>query len=60
MNCNKEKVNRAIKYIIIALLTGAFVKYIAYPIPSDKQIIIISCLVSISYAILDRLAPSIN
>ena len=60
MNSNKEKCNRAIKYLLMGLLTAIFVRYIPELMVSDKNIIIISCLVSISYAILDRISPSIK
>jgi len=60
MNLNKEKSNRAIKYLLMGLITSIFVRYIPQIMISDKNIIIISCLVSISYAILDRISPSIR
>lgn len=60
MNSNKEKSNRAIKYLLMGLITSIFVRYIPQIMVSDKNIIIISCLVSISYAILDRISPSIR
>ena len=60
MNSTKEKTNRAIKYVLMALITAILVRYIPAIMVSDKNIIIISCLVSISYAILDRISPSIR
>lgn len=60
MNSTKDKTNRAIKYILMALITAILVRYIPEIMVSDKNIIIISCLVSISYAILDRISPSIR
>jgi len=60
MNSNKEKTNRSIKYILMALITSILVRYIPEIMVSNKNIIIISCSVSISYAILDRLSPSIK
>ena len=60
MNSTKDKTNRAIKYILMALITAILVRYIPEIMVSDKNIIIISCLVSISYAILDRISPSIK
>tara|TARA_Y100000590_G_scaffold469872_1_gene660273 strand:- start:329 stop:511 length:183 start_codon:yes stop_codon:yes gene_type:complete len=60
MNSTKEKTNRAIKYVLMALITAILVRYIPTIMVSDKNIIIISCLVSISYAILDRISPSIR
>ena len=44
----------------MALITAILVRYIPAIMVSDKNIIIISCLVSISYAILDRISPSIR
>ena len=60
MNSTKEKTNRAIKYVLMALITAILVRYIPTIMVSDKNIIIISSLVSISYAILDRISPSIR
>jgi hypothetical protein len=60
MNSTKEKTNRAIKYFLMALITAILVRYIPTIMVSNKNIIIISCLVSISYAILDRISPSIR
>ena len=60
MTSQKKKTNRAIKYILMALITAILVRYIPAIMVSDKNIIIISCLVSISYAILDRISPSIR
>lgn len=60
MKQEKERYNRAIKYVLMALITSILVRYIPEIMVSDKNIIIISCLVSISYAILDRLSPSIR
>lgn len=57
--CNKEKINRSLKYLLMALITSIIVKYIPEIMISNKNIIIISCLVSISHALLDRIAPSI-
>jgi hypothetical protein len=60
MKQEKERYNRAIKYVLMAFITSILVRYIPEIMVSDKNIIIISCLVSISYAILDRLSPSIR
>tara|TARA_Y100000589_G_C26893827_1_gene523276 strand:- start:347 stop:529 length:183 start_codon:yes stop_codon:yes gene_type:complete len=60
MNSTKEKTNRAIKYVLMALITAILVRYIPTIMVSDKNIIIISTLVSISYAMLDRISPSIR
>lgn len=57
---NNEKINRALKYVLMALITSIFVRYIPELMVSNKNIIIISCLVAISHAILDRISPSIR
>ena len=56
---DKNKCNRAIKYVLLAIITGLLTRYIPDIMISNQNIIIISCLVSISYAILDRIAPTI-
>lgn len=60
MNSIKEKINRSVKYILMALITCILVRYIPHIMISDKNIIIISCLVAICHAILDRISPSIR
>jgi hypothetical protein len=60
MNSTKDKTNRSIKYVLMALITSVLIRYIPTIMISDKNIIIISCLVSISYAVLDRISPSIR
>jgi hypothetical protein len=60
MNSIKEKTDRSIKYILMALITSILVRYIPDIMVSNKNIIIISCFVSVSYAILDRISPSIK
>ena len=44
----------------MTLITCILVRYIPHIMISDKNIIIISCLVAISHAILDRISPSIR
>ena len=60
MEYSNEKSKRALKYLLMGFITSIFVRYIPEIMVSDKNIIIISCLVSISYAIMDRVSPSIN
>jgi uncharacterized protein YacL len=57
---NNDKKNQSLKYILIGLFTGLLIKYIPSFSIIDKEIIIISCCISIFYAILDKLLPSIS
>lgn len=54
-----DKCNRILKYILMSLFTFALLKYIPLIMLSFNEMIIISCLVSIFYAILDRIFPSV-
>jgi uncharacterized membrane protein len=54
----KENINRSIKYILMALITWLLIKYISKFVEPDQFIIIVPLMVSISYAILDRILPS--
>ena len=56
----KENLNRAIKYILMALITWLLIKYMSKFVESEQFIIIVPLIVSISYAILDRILPSTN
>ena len=53
------KKNYIIKYILIGLITALSIKYIPTTTLLQKDIIIISIIVSISYAIIDSILPSI-
>ena len=57
----REKISRALKYIILAIITGASVKYVTMNdvMVSTENTIIIACIVSICYAALDRISPSV-
>ena len=50
--------NRIIKYILMGLLTIIAIRYVPKHRLNDDDIIIIGILVSIGYAILDKLLPS--
>ena len=52
--------NRALKYIILSFVTMLLLRYYPALMMPEKEIILISCSVSITYAILDRIYPSIN
>ena len=52
--------NIALKYILLGLITGLLIRYLPELIIQDKYILIISFLVSISYALLDRFLPSVK
>lgn len=55
-----DKCNRNLKYILLSLFTFALLKYIPALMMPFNDMVIISCLVSIFYAILDRIFPSVN
>ena len=60
VNCNNEyknKLKRAFKYLLIAIITYCLVRYIPEIMMTEKSMIMISSLVAISYAIIDRIAP---
>lgn len=56
---NIDKCNRLLKYILMSLFTFALLKYIPVIMLSFNEMIIISCLVSVFYAFLDRIFPSV-
>jgi hypothetical protein len=60
IDLGKENLNRAIKYILMALITWLLMKYMSKFIEPEQFIIIVPLMVSISYAILDRILPSTN
>jgi hypothetical protein len=50
--------NRIIKYILIGLITMVAIRYIPQHKLYDDDIIIIAIIVSIGYAIIDKILPS--
>jgi hypothetical protein len=56
----KENLNRGIKYMLMTLITWLLMKYMSKFIEPEQFIIIVPLMVSISYAILDRILPSTN
>ena len=52
--------NHVIKYILIGVITALSIKYIPVTTLLQKDIIIISIIVSIAYAIIDIMLPSVN
>jgi hypothetical protein len=56
----KDNINRAIKYILMGLITWLLIKYISKFVEPDQFIILVPLIVSIFYAILDRILPSTN
>lgn len=50
--------NRIIKYILIGLLTILSIRYIPSHALLDEEILIVAFIVSIGYALLDKLIPS--
>jgi|SaaInlV_165m_DNA_1040744.scaffolds.fasta_scaffold34844_2 hypothetical protein len=54
-----EFINKILKYILIGIITGLSLRYIPEnPIP-QQDILMVSFIISIGYAILDRILPSI-
>jgi len=52
------KLNQIIKYILIGLITAICIKYIPNTTLLQQEIITISIVVSIAYAIIDIILPS--
>ncbi len=50
--------NRSIKYVLIGIITFLSIRYIPTNALLDKEIIVIAIVVSIAYAIIDKLLPS--
>jgi hypothetical protein len=50
--------NRSIKYLLIGIITFLSIRYIPTNALLDKEIIIIAIVVSIAYALIDKLLPS--
>ncbi len=53
-------INKILKYILIGMITGLSVKYIPKTALQRKEILMICFTVSVFYAVLDRILPSIN
>jgi hypothetical protein len=49
---------RIIKYLLIGLLTFLAIRYIPSNALQDEEIIMVAMVVSIGYALLDKLMPS--
>jgi len=56
---NTEKSKRIIKYILMGLITLSSLRYIPSQLIDTTTMLTISCIVSISFAILDMISPSI-
>ena len=52
--------NRIIKYILIGLISIIAIRYVPQHKLNDDDIIIIAIIISIGYAIIDKLMPSYN
>jgi hypothetical protein len=52
--------HKIFKYLIIALVVFASVKYIPDNLVVMKELLMISAITSITFAILDMVSPSIN
>ena len=53
-------INHIIKYLLIGIISGLSIKYVPTTTLLQKDIIIIAIIISISYAIIDIMLPSIN
>ena len=53
------KLNHIIKYLLIGLITAISIKYIPTTTLMQEDIIAISIIVSIAYAIIDVILPSV-
>lgn len=55
-----DKKNQILKYILMSLFAGLVVRYVPSFSLTDKEIIIIAGSISIFYAFLDTLLPSVT
>lgn len=53
-------INHIIKYLLIGLISGLSIKYVPTTTLLQNDIIIISIIISIAYAIIDIMVPSIS
>ena len=56
---NTEKCKRIIKYILMGLVTMSSLRYVPNQLIDTITVLTISCIVSIAFAILDMVSPSI-
>ena len=56
---NKEKCKRIIKYILMGLTMLVSLRYIPNQLLDNSELLTISFILSISFAILDMISPSI-
>ena len=56
---NKEKCKRIIKYILMGLVILVSLRYVPTQLLDTSELLMISFISSISFAILDMLSPSI-
>ncbi len=56
---NKEKCKRIIKYILMGLIMLVSLRYIPNQLLDNSELLTISFISSISFAILDMISPSI-
>jgi hypothetical protein len=50
--------NRIIKYLLIGLLSFIAIRYVPSNALADKDIIIVSMIISMGYATIDKLLPT--
>jgi hypothetical protein len=53
-------INHILKYILIGIITGICIKYIPETTLLEQDILTISFVVSIAYALIDKILPSIS
>lgn len=56
---NKEKCKRIIKYILMGLVILVSIRYVPTQLLDTSELLMISFISSISFAILDMVSPSI-
>jgi hypothetical protein len=52
--------SRIIKYFLIGLIAFIAIRYIPASALDDMEILVVSMIVSIGYAVIDKLMPSYN
>ena len=55
-----DKKQKLVKYLLFALIIGIFLRYVPSNKITDREIMIIGALSSITFGIMDMVAPSIK
>jgi hypothetical protein len=56
---NSEKCKRITKYILMGLVTTCALRYVPSTLLDNRELLMVSFIVSISFAMLDMISPSI-